>query len=117
MVPHERSLVKRLEDRPFALLGVNVDSSPDVLARAQEKHEITWRSWWDGGKRIAFKYGVRGYPTLFLINHDGIIRRKYVGRPPDSELERDVMQVIGEAVADAKSKMANDSRLPAEETP
>jgi hypothetical protein len=25
MIPHERSLVERLKDKPFALLGVNSD--------------------------------------------------------------------------------------------
>jgi len=117
MVPHERSLVKRLEDMPFALLGVNVDSSPEALQRAQAKHEITWRSWWDGTKGIARKYRVQLYPSLFLINHEGVIRRTYRGRPADAELERDIKQVIGEATADVKRRAADDRNIPAEETP
>ena len=106
MVPHERSLVERLHDKPFVLLGVNTDISPDALKHAQEMHKITWRSWWDGSKRIASKYQVRGYPSLFLINHDGFIRRTYQGRPPDTQLERDVMQVVREAETDARTKTA-----------
>jgi len=97
MVPHERSLVERLQDKPFVLLGINVDSSTDALKSAQDKHRITWRSWWDGSRRIASRFRVRGYPTLFLLDQDGIIRREYLGRPPDSELERDVMQLVAEA--------------------
>ena len=97
MVPHERSLVEKLQDKPFALLGVNVDPSKEDLKEAQKEHNITWRSFWDGPKRIASKFKVRGYPTMFLLNHEGVIRRVYVGRPRDSDLERDIMQVIKEA--------------------
>ena len=46
MYPHERSLVKRLEDKPFALIGVNSDSDRDEIRKAQTKLGITWRSFW-----------------------------------------------------------------------
>jgi hypothetical protein len=113
MVPHERSLVERLQGKPFALLGVNVDPSPEALARAQNAHGITWRSWWDSGRRIASKYRVGSYPSLFLVNHDGIIRQTYRGKPRDADLESDVMRVIAEAEADTKRRAAGESRTPA----
>ena len=43
MYPHERSLVKRLADEPFALIGVNSDPKPKVVS-ALERENITWRS-------------------------------------------------------------------------
>ena len=39
MYPHERSLVKRLEGKPFALLGVNSDPK-DRLRQAMKKENI-----------------------------------------------------------------------------
>jgi hypothetical protein len=48
MVPHEKELVQRLKDKPFALLGVNADGDRDEVKKAVEKKGITWRSWWDG---------------------------------------------------------------------
>jgi len=112
MVPHERSLVERLQGKPFALLGVNVDSSPEALAMAQETHGITWRSWWDGRKRIASKYRVTGYPTLFLLNHEGIIRQTYLGKPTEANLDRDVNQVVAEAGAAARQGSAPRADVP-----
>lgn len=109
MVPHERSLVEGLQDQLFVLLGVNVDPSPAELKRAQEDHRMTWRSWWDGSHRIATKYRVHSYPSLFLLNQDGIVRRVYGGRPRDADLERDVKQVISEAEASG-NKSAEQSR-------
>jgi len=82
MYPHERSLVKRLENQPFALLGVNSDPDRQDLKELVKKEQITWRSWWDGGTEgpIANKWNVnvRGWPTVFVLDHRGVIRGKDV---------------------------------------
>jgi len=79
MYPHERSLVKRLADRPFALLGVNSDKSRAALREVMEKESITWRSFFDGGGTdgpIATRWGVRGWPTIYVLDAQGVIRFK-----------------------------------------
>jgi len=81
MYPHERSLVKRLENKPFALLGINSDTDRDELKEVIKKEKITWRSWWDGGSTngpIATKWSVRGWPTIYVLDHKGVIRDKNV---------------------------------------
>ena|SRR5438309_266789 len=81
MYPHERSLVKRLADKPFVLLGVNSDRDRDALKKVMEKEEITWRSWFDGGGTggpIATKWNVHGWPTVYVIDADGVIRYRDV---------------------------------------
>jgi hypothetical protein len=78
MYPHERSLVKRLEGKPFVILGVNSDPK-QKLRDVVKKESMTWRSWWDGGDTsgpIATKWNVSGWPTLYLIDHKGVIRQK-----------------------------------------
>ena len=80
MYPHERSLVKRLEGKPFALLGVNSDPK-DRLNQVIKKENMTWRSWWDGGNTsgpIATKWNVSGWPTIYVLDHKGVIRYKNV---------------------------------------
>jgi len=81
MYPHERSLVKRLANEPFALVGVNSDEDREELKRTLVKEEITWRSFWDGGSRsgpIATKWNVTGWPTIYVIDAKGVIRFKGV---------------------------------------
>jgi hypothetical protein len=81
MYPHERSLVNRLADKPFALLGINSDRNRDDLKKVMEKEKITWRSWWDGGSTngpIAKKWNVHGWPTIYVLDHKGVIRFKNV---------------------------------------
>jgi len=78
MYPHERSLVKRMKGKPFALIGVNSDSKERVQA-AIKKERITWRSWWDGGNTggpIATQWNVRGWPTIYIMDEKGVIRYK-----------------------------------------
>ncbi len=81
MYPHERSLVKRLEKRPFALVGMNSEESPEKLRAALEREKITWPSFFDGGGTdgpIATRWGVRGWPTIFVIDPEGVIRYRDV---------------------------------------
>ena len=81
MYPHERSLVKRLAGKPFALLGVNSDKDREGLKDVMAKEEITWRSWWDGGNTrgpIASQYNVSGWPTIYVLDAKGVIRYKGV---------------------------------------
>ncbi len=80
MYPYERSLVKRLQDKPFALIGVNSDTNLSELETVVKKERITWRSFWNGpdGTQgpISKAWNVRGWPTLFLLDAEGKIRGK-----------------------------------------
>jgi hypothetical protein len=79
MVPHERSLVKRLENKPFALLGIDFDNSKEDLKKAEEKHKISWRSWSDGREGpIGKQWNIRYLPTIYVLDTKGVIRFKGV---------------------------------------
>lgn len=104
MYPHERSLVKKLADRPFVLLGINSDTDREELKKTMEEEHITWRSWWDGGNTsgpIASKWNVRGWPTLYLIDHKGTIRNKYLGFPGEEKFDSALDRLLEEAEKDA----------------
>ncbi len=82
MYPHERSLVKRLEGKPFALLGVNSDADKEELNKAMKEEGITWRSFWNGpqgtGGPISKAWNVTGWPTIYVLDEKGVIRYKNV---------------------------------------
>jgi hypothetical protein len=87
MYPHERSLVKRLANQPFVLLGVNSDQDREELKEVMKKEGITWRSWWDGPQGpIAAQWQIMGWPTLFVIDAEGKIRFTSVGAGPFEEV-------------------------------
>jgi|TARA_B110000495_G_C22742558_1_gene435298 hypothetical protein len=81
MYPHERSLVKRLAGQPFALIGINSDRDREALKKVMKKQGITWRSFWNGGSTqgpISSAWNVRGWPTIYVLDHNGVIRYKNV---------------------------------------
>jgi hypothetical protein len=95
MYPHERSLVKRMEGKPFALLGINSDPK-NRLRQALKKENITWRSWWDGGSTggpIAKAWNIKGWPTIYVLDHKGVIRYRDVR---EAELDKAVDALLKE---------------------
>jgi hypothetical protein len=79
MYPHERSLVKRLAESPFTIIGVNSDKDREALKLTLVEEHITWRSFWDDGGTsgpISKAWNVKGWPTIYLIDHEGVIRYK-----------------------------------------
>ncbi len=95
MYPQERALVNRLRDKPFALLTVNTDESVASLRESITAGEITWRCWCDGGPDgpITTRWGVENFPTLYLIDQKGVIRRKGYIRGDD--LDNAVDELLG----------------------
>jgi peroxiredoxin len=100
MNAYERSLVKRMQGKPFALLGVNGDEDKDKLKEWMKKEEFTWRSWWDGGGSanttgpIAKQFNVNVWPTLYVLDHRGVIRHKFLGSPGTARLDATVNTLV-----------------------
>jgi hypothetical protein len=104
MYPHERSLVKRLADKPFVLLGVNSDDNRDEVKKISAKNELTWRSWWDGGSTdgpIQTAYNVSHWPTIYVLDHKGVIRYIDVR---DKKLDEAIDSLLEELEKDGKDK-------------
>jgi len=108
MYPHERSLVTKLMDRPFVILGVNSDDDPDRLREAMKKEKITWPSFFDGGLiggPIATQWGVTGWPTIYVLDHEGVIRHKNLRGEP---LEKAITALVEAAEKAAPTTTPNE---------
>jgi hypothetical protein len=82
MIPHERSLVDEMKDKPFALIGINSDTClDDVHAQAKEMG-VTWRSLWCGDRgmygAIPTRWNVTVWPTIYVLDQKGVIRYRNV---------------------------------------
>ena len=101
MYPHERSLVERLAAQPFAIVGVNSDDDLEALQPALKKENITWRSFWNGpdgtSGPISTRWNISGWPTLFLIDHEGVIRYKWLGAPEGDVLDKAIDELVAKA--------------------
>jgi len=104
LVPHEKALVKSLEGKPFVMLGVSADDTPEELKEAEQKHQLPWRSWWDKGNSIQRRWGVEGLPTLFVIDPKGVVRYRFEGVGPTTEedLEAAIKDLLRKTSDEAK---------------
>ena len=97
MLPHERSLVTKLKDKPFSIVAVNSDTTREKLKDAMAKEQITWPQFFDGGSTsgpIATAWNVSGWPTLYVIDAKGVIRHKNLR---DALLEKAIEALVAEA--------------------
>ena len=106
MYPHERSLVKRLADQPFALLGVNSDKDREKLKQTMQEEGITWRSFWNGGSTsgpISTRWNISGWPTIYVIDAEGIIRFKNVRGDALDKAVDELLAEVGSSPKDAET--------------
>ena len=100
MYPHERSLVEKYADQPFAIVGINSDKDRSKLKERMAEENITWKSFFDGGSTggpIASTWNVSGWPTVYVLDAEGRIRFKDVrGEAIDAALE-ELMAEMGVA--------------------
>lgn len=97
MYPHERTLVKKLADKPFALIGVNSDKDLEKIRKTVNEKNISWRSFWNGeegtGGPISKAWNVKGWPTIYILDADGKIHFKGHGGP---EIDQTIVKLLGE---------------------
>lgn len=97
LIPHEKALVKRMQGRPFVLLGVSNDDDLADLRNLVQKEQIAWPNIYDGrGGPITRTWGPDGFPTFYLIDAKGVIR--YLDINPN-ELDKAVDTLVAEAEA------------------
>jgi hypothetical protein len=79
MIPHEKTLVERLKNKPFALIGINTDKDKDEYRKKAAEMGVTWRSSWQGTTAgvLPRAWGITSYPTIFVLDAKGVIR--YIG--------------------------------------
>jgi hypothetical protein len=93
--PHERSLVKNLANKPFALIGVHLNYAGDdvsVVKKTMIKEQLNWRSFVDQGA-IADKWKPAGTPTFYVIDSKGAIRHKWAGAPGAKAIDQALEQI------------------------
>lgn len=101
MLPHERALVKRLANEPFALIGINSDGETEEVLPKLKEANINWRQAMDvtPSGPWATKWNVSGWPTLYLLDAKGVIREKWIGSPGDAVLDSKIDELLAEAKA------------------
>ena len=98
LLPHVKTLVKRLEHEPFSFVGMyGREGDPEEIAARMKKESITWRNAMDLGEApdtLWSKWAVRGFPQIYLLDADGVIRQRWFGNPGEEVLDREIEALI-----------------------
>ena len=98
MIPHEREMAKKFADKPFTILSVSADEEKTDLKAFLEKEKMPWSHWWDGAQGPVSKmFRVKAFPTLYLIDAQGIVKNKWIGVPPTEALDKAVENLVADA--------------------
>ena len=89
-----------MKEKPFALLGVNgLNHKPDELKEVMTTENLNWRSFADDGN-ITRRWNSPATPAFYVIDHEGTIRRKWVGGSPgEKAIDAALETLIQEAEA------------------
>lgn len=100
LLPHVKTLVKRLEHEPFRFIGMyGREGDPKEIARRMQQEGITWRNAMDlgeAGNTLWGRWAVRGFPQIYLLDADGVIRQRWFGNPGEEVLDREIEALIAE---------------------
>lgn len=96
MVPHEQLLVQRYRDKPFVLLGVNIDGNRGAALKMMAARGISWRNWRAGGAAnpIQERWPVPCLPAICVIDAKGVIRHTGVSA---AHLDNAIETLLAEA--------------------
>jgi hypothetical protein len=70
-----------------------------------DQAKLTWRSFADPGDvaqgPIAARWNLAATPTLYVIDHKGVIRHKWLGNPGEKAIDAALEKLIDEAEDDS----------------
>ena len=86
--------MNQLKGQPFALIGVDVfRHEPKTLKAVMVKEKLNWRSFADSGE-IVRQWNFPATPTFYVIDHQGVIRHKWVGHPGEKTIDAALKKLI-----------------------
>ncbi len=78
-MPSKEALRKKMDGKPFQMLGMLFRDDPANLIEYFQTHEVNLPTLISPDSESARIFGITGVPETFIIDKDGIIREKLVG--------------------------------------
>lgn len=78
-LPSMMEMQDRLRNRGVTVLGVSIDVDDEAYHRFIKQRNVNFVTVRDPEQKIAGLYGTSGWPETYVIDRDGVMRRKVVG--------------------------------------
>jgi len=90
-----RSIHDKYRDRGFELIGVHSTEHGSAMSQFAREHKLDWPLVVDLANKTESAYRVKGWPALYLIDRQGILR---VAEPHPLQLEEQIERLLAEPV-------------------
>lgn len=98
MIPHQRQVAAKYSGKPFVMVSASSDDDKKTLQAFLQKESMPWVHWWDAENAAQKAFRIWATPTLYLIDHEGVIRFRAIGEHDEKALDK----LIGELVTAAE---------------
>lgn len=78
-LPSLMDLQQRERDKGVVVLGVSIDEDGDAYHRFLKQNGVNFLTIRDPEQKVSSIYGTTGWPETYIIDRQGIVRRKIVG--------------------------------------
>ena len=78
-LPSLMRMQDRLRARGITVLGVSIDVDGDAYHRFLQQRGVNFMTIRDPEQKIPSLYGTSGWPETYIIDRQGVMRRKFVG--------------------------------------
>lgn len=92
-MPAIQSRYERYRDQGLRVLAVNFDEPKSDVADFAEEFGLTFDVLLDPGAKVQDLYRVRGYPTSFFVDRDGVIQVLHIGLMSDDQIDENLAKI------------------------
>jgi cytochrome c biogenesis protein CcmG/thiol:disulfide interchange protein DsbE len=78
-LPSLMVMQERTKTKGIVVLGVSIDVDGDAYHSFLKLHGINFMTVRDPEQKVAMLYGTTGWPETYVIDRQGVLRRKFVG--------------------------------------
>lgn len=89
-----RDLTRKYPSDELVLVSVSADIDGKQWRQYISDEKMNWTQYWDEDKKIRREYGIQLFPTYVVIDRDGIIRDRIVGRDSKDSLIHKLKQTL-----------------------
>jgi peroxiredoxin len=78
-LPSLMTMQERMKGRGVVVVGVSIDTDSNAYHRFLRERGINFLTVRDPGEAVARMYGTSGWPETYIIDRQGVVRRKFIG--------------------------------------
>ncbi len=94
-MPYLQQIYEEWSDEGLMLLAIDIGESRAKVEQYMQSNSLSLPVLLDTRNKVADKYGIRGIPTTFFIDGNGVIQERIVGAFPNKEaIEKHLSSII-----------------------